>query len=223
MWWGRPYSYERRIYPRLVDISFFEAEGIALFGLIAWLMVRQFFQKDNPRPLETIAGTMLGIMYIAFLFNFLTKLSLQWGDLEGRLAIFYFVVVVKFTDIGAYFTGCTFGKHKLIPRISPKKTWEGCLGGVIVANLVSLFAYWLATKFLGYHNVRLIDAVILGTLLSVVGIVGDLAESFFKRSAGVKDSGSFIRGMGGILDVVDSLLLTAPVLYLYIRFIICPA
>jgi phosphatidate cytidylyltransferase len=157
-------------------------------------------------------------MYVAFLLNFFTKLLIQWGQLEGRYLILYLIVVVKSTDIGAYFTGCYLGKHKLIPRISPAKTWEGCIGGVLFAMLISVVYYHTQTHRMGTLDFKLYDALILGLILSISGVVGDLIESLLKRASGVKDSGAIIQGMGGLLDVVDSLLFAAPLLYVYVLF-----
>jgi phosphatidate cytidylyltransferase len=110
------------------------------------------------------------------------------------------------------------GKHKMIPRISPGKTWEGFGGAIVVSTLASvLFAHFFQDKLVGMN---VIHAVILGVILSVCAVVGDLIESLFKREAGVKDSGSFFPGIGGILDLLDSLLFNAPIMYLYLRHIL---
>lgn len=194
-----------------------EVSGMALFGAVAAVLLRQLTYTGPGRPWETAAGTLLGILYVAFLFNFFVKMLGTWGGREGRLLVLYLVVVVKFTDIGAYFTGCAIGRHKLIPRISPAKSWEGCIGGILAAIAASLVylhlvrGQWTALAFTPTH------AVAIAVLLGITGIVGDLVESLFKRAAGVKDSGTLIQGMGGILDVLDSLLLAAPVLYVYAR------
>ena len=95
---------------------------MALFCSLALIFFRQISHKNGARPWETMAGTCLGILYVAFLFNFITKILSSWSDQEGRFLILYMIVVVKCTDIGAYFVGCAIGKHKLIPRISPGKT-----------------------------------------------------------------------------------------------------
>ncbi|MFH0879458.1 MAG: CDP-archaeol synthase [Lentisphaerota bacterium] len=195
--------------------SAFHIESAVIFLLTAGVFLRQFPQKNNTQPLETIGGTLLGFLYTAFLLNFIGKILFTWGNLEGRLLILYFVSVVKFTDIGAFFVGCSFGKHKLIPRISPAKTWEGLFGGVASGVLVSLLFLAATRGSLGGIHMTLRDACVLGILLPLCGVLGDLTESLFKRAAGVKDSGQLIRGMGGLLDVLDSLLFAAPVVYIY--------
>lgn len=192
-----------------------ELEMLTLFVVTAAVFVRQISHRDVQQPWQTMAGTLLGVLYVAFLFNFIVKMLGTWGDWEGRLLVLYLAAVVKFTDIGAYFVGCAIGRHKLIPRISPAKSWEGCVGGVATGMAASLLYVHLTRAQWHHVSLDLRHALILGFLLAVAGIVGDLIESVFKRAAGVKDSGTWIQGMGGLLDVLDSLLFAAPVLYGY--------
>ncbi len=209
---GTWYAMQQRDMPGRYDV-----ETVLLYLVVAVIFVRQIVRKEIEKPWETISGTFLGILYVAFLFNFLTKILTVYGDLDGRLLLFYLVAVVKMTDIGAFFTGCSIGRHKLIPHVSPAKTWEGCAGGVLFAIGASVAFLYLVAPFFERLSFTLTDALILAPLLAVTGIIGDLAESLLKRSAGVKDSGTFIQGMGGILDVLDSLIFTAPLLYAYSR------
>ncbi len=200
-----------------------EHELAVLFAALIAVLIRQFPQKHNEQPLATMACTLFGIMYVPFLFNFFTKLLFAWdtpGPLDplghtGRMLVFYLIAVVKSTDIGAFVVGTRFGRHKLIPRLSPNKTWEGCLGGVLTGLLVSLAFYGLSGGRLGRLVLTGYDACILGILLPVTGILGDLAESMIKRAAGRKDSSRLVPGMGGALDILDSLLFGAPALFLY--------
>ncbi len=196
----------------------FNSEWLVLILLMITVFLRQFPQKNNPRPVETIAGTLLGVMYVAFFFNFFTRLLMDWGDHTGRLLVLYLVVVVKASDTGAFFMGCSFGRHKLIPRISPAKSWEGFFGGILAGILASILFLVFSHGQLGAVSLTWRDALVLGIFLPAIGTAGDLTESLFKRAAGVKDSGRIILGMGGILDVLDSLLFTAPILYVYARF-----
>jgi phosphatidate cytidylyltransferase len=193
-------------------------EWMVLCGIVIAVFLRQFPQKNNPQPLETIAGTLMGVIYISFLLSFFAKLLLAWNVSTGRLLILYLLLVVKASDMGAYFVGCSIGRHKLIPRISPAKTWEGFFGGLLASVVVSVLFYAFARNSIGVLALHLSDAIILGVLLGTIGTVSDLTESLFKRGAGVKDSGRMIQGMGGILDVIDSLLFSAPALYVYARF-----
>lgn len=194
---------------------YFEWDVFALFVVTFIIFLRQFPQRHNPRPLETMAGTFMGLLYIPFMLTFFVKILMTWGAGPGRWLLFYMILVVKFTDIGAYFIGCAIGRHKCFPRISPGKTWEGCIGGVLTALAVSFAAYFFSGGVVGPFRFRVVDAAVLGLVLPVVGIVGDLVESMLKRASGAKDSGTMIAGMGGLLDVLDSLFLAAPILYFY--------
>jgi phosphatidate cytidylyltransferase len=136
--------------------------------------------------------------------------------MTGRMMVLYLIAVVKISDVGAFFTGRSLGKHKLFPRLSPKKTWEGLAGGVLSSLGMSLAFYWFTNGALGKVAFGLHDAIILGLILPIVAVIGDLFESLLKRAAGVKDSGAIIPGMGGVLDVLDSLMFGAPVLYAYV-------
>jgi phosphatidate cytidylyltransferase len=205
-----------------------EHELIILFIIIIAVLIRQFPQKYNDQPLATMACTLFGILYVPFLFNYFTKLAFTWEcpswlnpiGPTGRLLVFYLIAVVKSTDIGAFVIGSRLGRHKLIPRISPSKTWEGFIGGVAVGLLVSLGVYFLFGGRFGVITMRIYDAILLGILLPVMGTVGDLTESMLKRAANSKDAGHLIPGMGGALDVLDSLMFGAPTLYIYTKFLL---
>jgi phosphatidate cytidylyltransferase len=118
--------------------------------------------------------------------------------------------------VGAYVVGSLIGKHKMIPRISPGKTWEGFAGAILTALAISI----ALTHVMGarIQAISFADSIILGLLLPLVSVVGDLAESVVKRDASIKDSGRSIPGIGGALDLIDSILFTAPVLYFYLQF-----
>jgi phosphatidate cytidylyltransferase len=199
-------------------------ENFVILTTLIFVFVRQFPQKHNEKPIVTVAVTLLGVLYCAFLLNYLTRLAFGWrteaisqgvGE-TGRMLILYLVAVVKISDVGAFFTGRSLGRHKLFPRLSPKKTIEGLAGGIVSSIVMSLMFFWFTKGKLGAISFGLHDAIIIGTVLPMVGVVGDLFESLLKRAAGVKDSGTLIPGMGGVLDVLDSLLFGAPVLYAYV-------
>lgn len=198
-----------------------EVEGFVLFAATAYIFLRQITAQHVDRPWDTMAGTLLGLVYVVFLFSFILKLLVGWGpEHEGRLLVLYLVTVVKLTDVGAYFVGCAIGRHKLIPRVSPKKTWEGVIGGILTGLAASLlFLHVTGGQISGFAFTRT-DGIVLGLILPVAGVLGDLIESLLKRAAGVKDSGTIIQGMGGLLDVIDSLLFAAPFLYIYARVFI---
>jgi phosphatidate cytidylyltransferase len=196
-------------------VNDFETSLLILFVL--GLCLRQFLAKDNPRGLEAIATTLLGLMYVAWLLNFIQKVFFFPG-VDGRFYVLYFILVTKFSDTGAYVVGSLIGRHKMIPRISPGKTWEGFAGAIVISTGASvLFAHLAGDRLAGMN---LAHAIILGVILSLAAVVGDLIESLFKREAGVKDSGGFFPGIGGILDLLDSLMFSAPLMYVYLRHVL---
>jgi phosphatidate cytidylyltransferase len=183
------------------------------------LCLRQFFSRSNTAGIVAISTTLFGLMYVPWLLNFIQKINFFQGlESNGKFYVLYFILVTKFSDTGAYAVGSLIGKHKMIPRISPGKTWEGFGGAIAVSTLASvLFAHFFRDKLFGMNWIH---AVILGVILSVCAVVGDLIESIFKREAGVKDSGHLFPGIGGILDLLDSLLFNAPIMYLYLRHVL---
>ena len=175
------------------------------------------FTPQSGNPMHGLFASIGALLYVPFLFSFLLFLLFDWPADDGRILVLYLLFVVKMTDVGAYFTGRWIGKTKLIPRISPAKTWEGCAGGVATALLTSIIFWYSCSGDMRVTHLQWHDAAVLGLFLPVLGILGDLVESMFKRAANVKDSSTMIRGMGGILDVTDSLLFAVPALYLYAR------
>jgi phosphatidate cytidylyltransferase len=140
------------------------------------------------------------------------------GAVSGQYYCLYLIAVTKFSDMGAYLTGMAFGRHLLIPHISPKKTWEGLFGALFLSLVASVGLYRLMPHHLS--ALTSVHAVILGLLLGAAAVIGDLAESIVKRSAGVKDSGGLLPGIGGALDLIDSLLFTGPLLFFYLRLVL---
>jgi phosphatidate cytidylyltransferase len=198
-------------------VNDFETSFLILFVL--GLCLRQFFSRSNTAGILAISTTLFGLMYVPWLLNFLQKINFFHGlNDNGKYYVLYFILVTKFSDTGAYSVGSLIGKHKMIPRISPGKTWEGFGGAIVVSTLASvLFAHFFRDKLAGMN---IVHAIILGVVLSICAVVGDLIESLFKREAGVKDSGNFFPGIGGILDLLDSLLFNAPIMYLYLRHVL---
>ncbi|HXR03625.1 MAG TPA: phosphatidate cytidylyltransferase [Verrucomicrobiae bacterium] len=198
-------------------VNDFEMGFIILFVL--GLCVRQFVSRSNTTGIATIAATLFGLMYVPWLLNFVQKINFFTGIGDGgKFYVLYFILVTKFSDTGAYAVGSLIGRHKMVPRISPGKTWEGFGGAILVSTGASVaFAHFFGAKMIGMN---LLHAVILGVVLSITAVIGDLIESLFKREAGVKDSGRLFPGIGGILDLLDSLLFNAPIMYLYLRHIL---
>lgn len=193
----------------------------------ALLLASGVFRRNTEKAMETFALSYAGFWYVAVLLSFLMRLTFEWNvypdgrtNFTGRLLILLFVLIVKFSDIGAYTFGMLWGKHKLIPEISPKKTVEGLIGGYVGAFLISIICWGVAKgvngAMLGEVHFRLAHAIILPLLLTTTGVIGDLAESLIKRSVNVKDSSNRFPGMGGILDILDSLLFSAPFMYIYL-------
>jgi len=176
---------------------------------LLFLITMLFKRRDHSGVVVDISTTVFGIFYISWFFSFLIKIR---NFQEGIGLFVTLLVVTKLGDIGAYLIGSRFGRTPLVPRISPKKSLEGALGGLFFSVLGALCCRSLLN--LGYLHL-----VIFGLILGFLGQLGDLAESLIKRDCQVKDSGGIIPGMGGVLDVMDSLLFTAPVFYFYINII----
>ena len=187
---------------------------------ILYLLISELYLK-NENPINSWAYTMLGQMYIALPFSMINVLAFQQVQ-PGQVTFDYLLPLSIFiflwtNDTGAYLCGSLLGKHKLFPRISPKKSWEGSIGGgilvLIVAGVIGYFANIGATP----HMLSIPGWVGLGLVVVFFGTWGDLVESLLKRTLGVKDSGNILPGHGGMLDRFDSSLLAIPaaVMYLY--------
>ena len=195
--------------------------------LVVFLLVvfgRQMFRRTRDQnPLETMAYTLFGLLYIVWLFNFLTKIVYlaprgPHGETTGQYYVLYLLLVTKFSDMGAYITGSLIGRHKLVPHISPAKSWEGLAGAVVFATAGSFGLWALIPTRLSVFGVA--DVAVLGVLLGLAAVIGDLAESIVKRSTDAKDSGALLPGIGGVLDLIDSVLFTAPILFFYMRLVL---
>lgn len=178
-------------------------------------------------PFQAVASNLLGFVYIAFLFNFAARLVFAVpgeGEVPGAMVLLWMIAVTKFTDMGAYITGSLIGKHKMIPHVSPGKTWEGFGGAIFFALLAGCGLYALCHHDMpgfatGLHVLGGWPQVIgLSVVLALLAVVGDLAESVVKRSLGAKDSGNMLPGIGGSLDLIDSLCFTAPAVYFYLQW-----
>jgi phosphatidate cytidylyltransferase len=197
--------------------------AVLLFFLLTVFTRQMFARLRDDEPLQTMAYTLFGLLYVLWLFNFMTKIVYliprsNAGAVMGQFYCLYLIVVTKFSDMGAYLVGSVIGRHQMIPHISPKKTWEGFGGALGLSLFASLALFRLMPGHLSMLNWT--HAIVLGLLLGFAAVVGDLAESIIKRSTGVKDSGNFLPGIGGALDLVDSLLFTAPLLFFYLRLVI---
>jgi len=202
----------------------YDFEVALLFFFLLTMFARQMFARlRHDEPLQTMAYTLFGLLYVLWLFNFTTKILYLTprsgtGIVTGQFYCLYLIAVTKFSDMGAYLTGSAIGRHLMVPQISAKKTWEGIFGALAFALFCSLALFKLMPGHLAMLSWT--NATILGLLLGFAAVIGDLAESIIKRSTGVKDSGNFLPGIGGALDLIDSLLFTAPLLFFYLRLVI---
>lgn len=202
----------------------YDFEIAVMVGFLLVVFGRQMFRRTRDQnPLETMAYTLFGLLYVVWLFNFLTKIVYlaprgPLGEPSGQFYVLYLLLVTKFSDMGAYLAGSLFGRHKLVPHISPHKSWEGLAGAVLFATAGSFGLWYLIPGQLSAFGPT--DLAILGVLLGLAAVIGDLAESIVKRSADAKDSGGLLPGIGGVLDLIDSLLFTAPILFFYMRLVL---
>ena len=164
---------------------------------------------DLAEALPSSGIAVLATLYVGMLAGSLIRLRNDF-PIEGPKLVFFLLIVVWMGDTGAYYFGKSFGKHRMSPRISPKKTIEGGIGGIVTS-----IASAIAIHFTFFPQFPLLHAAIAGLVLSVTGVIGDLAESMWKRSADVKDSGTLLPGHGGFLDRFDSVFYATPILYSY--------
>ena len=174
------------------------------------LIIMQFRRRQNIGVIVGISVTVFGVLYVAWFFSFMIKLSLLTGGMGLVAAV---LLITKLNDIGAYLIGSRFGKVPLIPRISPNKSVEGAAGGILFSVLGGL----ISKPFLGCSYDRVI---FISVVLGILAQLGDLSESLMKRDCQVKDSGTIFPGLGGVLDCIDSLLFTVPAFYFYMSIIL---
>ncbi len=182
--------------------------------------IRILSEREPLKRVEALATTVFGLVYVAFMFQYFVRILTPRPEDDamgltptGRLLLcLWLVAVAKFCDVGALLTGMAFGTHKMAPQISPKKTWEGAIGGVLVSMGVGALVAWLGRNHLPPHMSPLV-AAFKAAPIALVAILSDLIESIIKRHAALKDSGGAIPGIGGIFDLSDSLILTAPLGY----------
>jgi phosphatidate cytidylyltransferase len=195
---------------------------LILIPIMTIIMIAELYRKQD-KPFDSIAHTIFSVLYIAIPFSMFAFAAYSHAGLNTLLShksvlfspgiIIGFFLLIWANDTGAYLSGVSFGKHKLFERISPKKTWEGFIGGVIVAVIIAL----LLSDWLGV--VDQIQWIIISVIISISGTYGDLIESMLKRSTGVKDSGNIMPGHGGFLDRFDSAIISFPLVYLFILLV----
>ncbi len=190
-----------------IDVLF--AAGVA--GILASALIRRM---EAGKILVATAGTLFGALYAGYLGGFVVRLKAQSGEWGKDLLLLTFFLVWS-GDSFAMWSGMLFGKTPLAPSVSPKKTWEGVIGGTFGSLLVAA-----GMKLWAIHKLRWADVLIITLIVAVFGVVGDLCESMLKRASGIKDSGGLLPGHGGILDRLDSTIFAAPAVYYYFHFVL---
>jgi len=206
-----PYYLWSDVLPGLLGLRAFAALILApVFALILALMVSACSRREGLGPqLKNIAVTLFGVLYVALPMTFLVQT--RFLD-EGWNLIVLVIAVTKASDSGAFFAGSLWGRHALVPRISPKKTVEGAIGGVFGSVIVAvIMAYAMSIRTL--IDWGLPATIAFGVVVAIASQVGDLTESIIKRSVGAKDSGRMLPAFGGVLDLIDSFLVAAPIAY----------
>ncbi len=201
--------------PLIAGVSWREA----LIGLVALYLMSLEVANPNRNSLNTLVFSLFGYLYIPWLFGFV--ITLRYTP-DGQLGLWYLLLptlAVVATDVGAYAFGTLFGKRKLAPLLSPNKSVEGSIGGFVLAAVVVGIALLMLERFAGLH-VNVYDGLLFSLLVSSAAQLGDLFESLLKRWAGVKDTGVFMPGHGGVLDRIDSFLMALPVTYFFVTFVI---
>ncbi|MBL1215244.1 MAG: phosphatidate cytidylyltransferase [Ignavibacteriae bacterium] len=192
---------------------------ILIIAVSSTLLITELF-RNKGSAINNLGVSLLGIFYIGLFSSSLINIREFYNTselvyYEGGYLIIAIFISIWVCDSAAYFIGSAVGKHKLFPRVSPNKSWEGAIAGFIFAVVTLIAAHALLLD-----EIAIKDAIVIGIIVGVFGQVGDLVESLLKRDAGVKDSSSIIPGHGGIFDRFDSILFSAPIIYLYIHFFV---
>ncbi|MFN2481484.1 MAG: phosphatidate cytidylyltransferase [Pyrinomonadaceae bacterium] len=183
---------------------------LAVIFVAATLAAAMLRGAPFERMIGAAGATILGVFYVIFLGGHIIALRTSFEPLLARHLLYFFLLVLMGSDTAAYYTGRALGRHKLASKVSPGKTWEGAVGGMIASlAFAALARYWF------FDEISLRAALPLAAVMNVVGVVGDLTESALKRGAGAKDAASILPGHGGLLDRLDSLLFNAPLLYYF--------
>jgi len=200
-------------------LSFFVEAGLLdnkyyflIFPAVASIFFIKLYKKTDKKPFTNIAYTLCGIFYVAVPFALLNVIAFSRNDTYSFQIILGILSLFWASDTGAYFAGVRFGKTQLFARVSPKKSWEGSIGGAVTA----LFTAFMLSYF--YQDLTAWQWLIVGSVIVVTGTYGDLVESLFKRSIAIKDSGTKLPGHGGFLDRFDGLLISSHFIMIFLKF-----
>jgi len=184
---------------------------LSIIPLTLLIFICELYRKQA-HPFRNIAYSLFSIVYIALPFTILQNIAYINGNFFPQTVLSIFILIWA-NDTGAYLSGSNFGKHRLFERISPKKSWEGSIGGAIVTLITAfVISFWL-------NNISVINWLVIAAIIVLTGTYGDLAESMLKRSLGKKDSGNILPGHGGMLDRFDSVIFAAPAVYFFLKII----
>jgi len=212
---------------------------VTIIAAVVLFSLWELFQNDGS-PLLNLSATFLGLLYVSLFFGTLIGIRqlfvpaaippariLEWGGIRGAFTntaqihrwggylVISVLAMIWICDSAAFHVGAPLGKHKLFPRVSPQKSWEGAIAGFVFAIAAAVAAKYLVLAFLPLGS-----AIVIGAIVGTIGQLGDLVESLLKRDAGVKDSSTLIPGHGGVLDRFDSILLVSPCVYLYLQYVL---
>jgi len=213
------YSYTGILIGVLIPLSIFTNFELTknwelLFIVVGFLltMLLQFRRADTQNAIVGLSTTLFGVLYVSWFFSFLVKIRFLLPGWEGIQLLAFIITVTKCGDIGALLIGSKFGKHPLLKAVSPNKSIEGAIGSFAFSMIAAVLAKsWLPDL----PHFSVIHVALMGAFFGGLGQLGDLSESLIKRDCNVKDSGKMMPGMGGVLDIIDSLLFSAPAFYLY--------
>ncbi|VAX35423.1 Phosphatidate cytidylyltransferase [hydrothermal vent metagenome] len=218
------YSYTGIFLGVLIPLStFFRFEPTRgwelLFIVLALLAIffMQFIRNDNENAIVGISTTLFGVLYVSWFFSFLIKVRYLLPGVDGMKLLGFILLVTKCGDMGALLIGSKFGKHPLLPRVSPSKTIEGSIGSFAASALVAVLAKGLLPEVFPFSIWHI---ALMGIFFGGIGQVGDMSESLIKRDCNVKDSGKMLPALGGALDAIDSLLFSVPVFYFYMSSVL---
>lgn len=219
------YSYTGIIFGVLIPLSIFfqfeltkKWELLFIVAVLLLIFLLQLNRRDNTNAIIGISTTLFGVLYVSWFFSYLIKIRFLLPETGGGIKLLGFILIItKCGDMGALLIGSRFGKHPLLPRVSPNKTIEGSIGSFVFSAISALLAQTLLPAHL---NLSWLHIVLIGIFFGGIGQLGDMSESLIKRDCNVKDSGKFLPALGGALDAIDSLLFSAPAFYFYMTLLL---